>query len=206
MKNCKTCHHWKQHKYQTPSEEWWGNCTFIEASDDCQSHIVVYGNNKDGEWCGVTVETKEDFRCILHSQPSERKKPYIIRIIVPEQTISLEDKPMSRVEASLKDCPMLNISLFGYEIELALTEWQMWPPSPADGVMQPDLEVTGMDWRFTGELVRLVQGIVKESLGDFWPWNPVHAAAVTALGLDRGLQSKFMEEIERWIKNRNQQM
>jgi hypothetical protein len=185
MKKCKTCIYWKQNKYQTPGKEWWGNCTFIEQGDDCQSHIVVYGNNRDGEWCGVTVETKENFVCRLYE---------VEQIVKPEQTIPLEEKPMSKVEASLKDCPRLNISFFGEEIELALTDWQMWPPSPADGVMGPDLEVTGMDWKYSIDLEGL------------YPWQPAHHAAVTALGMDRELQSKFLEAVDEWIKNRNREI
>lgn len=66
MEHCETCKWWKRQKYQTPSKEWWGTCEYIKDQDDSQSHIVVYGNLRDGEWLGVEVDTKSDFGCVLH--------------------------------------------------------------------------------------------------------------------------------------------
>jgi hypothetical protein len=100
-------------------------------------------------------------------------------------------KPWYKVEASLVDCPVVTMTLFGEPIELAFIDWQMWPPSEADGIFSGDLEVTGMAWKY--------------NIDGLFPWQPVHTAAVTTLSLERDLQPLFMDVIDSWIKRRQEE-
>lgn len=90
---------------------------------------------------------------------------------------------------TLMDCPTLELTLFGEEIDLAILRYQKWGPDPSEGVGE-DIEVTEMAWKST----------CPDCSWNGDGWHAVNSFAV--LTIERYYKPKLMEAIDRWERGR----
>ena len=87
------------------------------------------------------------------------------------------------LELSHRDCPVITLSLFGQEIELAILRCRKWGPDVNEGV-GADLEIMEMAW----------------GAPETYCWRPVHPLAVVQI--ERAYKLQLMEGMELWERNR----
>ena len=65
---CETCKYWKKHflSHHTHVKQEWGDCRLLASGD--ADKVDIYGNDRDGAWVEIEVETLPDFFCACYEK------------------------------------------------------------------------------------------------------------------------------------------